>query len=77
MTHYIYTNQNVLPFFPFLLLYNDIYRCTASLFPFVISVPRVLFDGWSRSDYESLFSDESAIEDCANVLLKFIKVCAF
>lgn len=36
-------------------------------------VPRVLFDGWSRTDYESLFSDESAIEDCANVLLKFIK----
>ncbi|XP_048758386.2 chitinase domain-containing protein 1-like isoform X1 [Ostrea edulis] len=36
-------------------------------------VPRVLFDGWSRSDYESLFSSEDAMEDCANALLKFIK----
>ncbi|XP_061184331.1 chitinase domain-containing protein 1-like [Saccostrea echinata] len=36
-------------------------------------VPRVLFDGWSRNDYESLFSSEDAIEDCINVLLKFIK----
>ncbi|XP_078310526.1 chitinase domain-containing protein 1-like isoform X1 [Crassostrea virginica] len=35
-------------------------------------VPRVLFDGWSRTDYDKLFSDESAIEDCASVLLKFI-----
>ena len=53
-------------------MYLCVYVCYVILL--IYSVPRVLFDGWSRTDYDKLFSDESAIEDCASVLLKFINV---
>ncbi|XP_067665584.1 chitinase domain-containing protein 1-like [Haliotis asinina] len=36
-------------------------------------VPRVLFDGWSYSDYKTVFGSEDLIEDCINTILKFIK----
>lgn len=36
-------------------------------------VPRVLFDGWTASDFNALFSSEDEIEDCVNVVLQFIK----
>ncbi|KAK3094557.1 hypothetical protein FSP39_003381, partial [Pinctada imbricata] len=36
-------------------------------------LPRVLFDGWSFEDYKALFSSEDAMEDCIDVILKFIK----
>ncbi|KAK2166544.1 hypothetical protein LSH36_38g08004 [Paralvinella palmiformis] len=37
-------------------------------------VPRVLFDGWSSSDFDKLFSSEDDIEDCVESLVQYIKV---
>ncbi|XP_012935623.1 chitinase domain-containing protein 1 [Aplysia californica] len=36
-------------------------------------VPRLLFDGWSLEDFNSLFEDEDSIEDCIETILATIK----
>ncbi|XP_074656483.1 chitinase domain-containing protein 1-like [Tubulanus polymorphus] len=36
-------------------------------------VPRVLFDGWSAADYDSLFTNEDSMEDCIDSMLNFVK----
>lgn len=36
-------------------------------------VPRVLFDGWTGSDFQVLFSSEDEIEDCVQSLVDYIK----
>ena len=40
----------------------------------LVSVPRVLFDGWNFADFQTVFSSEDIMEDCINVLVGFIKV---
>ncbi|XP_052223447.1 chitinase domain-containing protein 1-like [Dreissena polymorpha] len=40
-------------------------------------VPRLLFDGWSTTDYSELFSSEDAIEDCIKVILDTVKEYTF
>ena len=35
-------------------------------------MPRVLFDGWSSSDYGALFSSEDEIEDMTNTILRVL-----
>ena len=40
----------------------------------MFSVPRVLFDGWSGTDFQVLFSSEDEIEDCVQSLVDYTKV---
>ncbi|WAR17282.1 CHID1-like protein [Mya arenaria] len=40
-------------------------------------VPRLLFDGWTATDYGALFASEDAIEDCIQVILDIVKEYKF
>lgn len=41
---------------------------------FMISVPRILFDGWSYHDFESVFGSEDEIEELSQVMVQLAKV---
>lgn len=49
------------------------------IFRFIFStncvlVPRVLFDGWSYQDFESVFNSEDEIEDLVEAMVQTAKV---
>ena len=39
---------------------------------FIFEVPRVLFDGWTSSDFGLLFSSEKEIEEMTNTIISVI-----
>ena len=41
---------------------------------FFTAVPRLLFDGWREDDYRTLFGSEDNIEDCKDIILRYVKV---
>ena len=40
----------------------------------MFTVPRILFDSWSSSDYSSLFASEDEMEDCSDTIVDALKV---
>lgn len=41
---------------------------------YFVTVPRVLFDGWTVGDYKNMFNSEQSMIKCAKTITSFIKV---
>ena len=43
----------------------------------LITVPRLLFDGWAKEDYVAIFSHESQLQALAKSIVAFYKVSLY